>query len=418
MGLEHPRAVCDDPPVERIEADLVLVGGGGAAMCVLQQLALARMSTPTGRRKAQRSRLRVVVVDPVDRLATTPDDRTWSFWSRRRRGVSEHPFADRSWPSLLVAGPDLVVDVELGPTHEYHMVRSSTFYALVRDLVHGRTSGLSVRHVPATVDAVLEEASGVTVHAGGARVRAPWALTSAPLPGETAPRPRTALWQHFHGAVVRTQQLTFDPHQAVLMDLRVPQPRQGVGFGYLLPVSSREALVEYTVLAPGRADPSRLQAGLDDYLAAVGATDASVVREEQGSIPMTDAKHRRRTRGGGRVFRIGTVGGATRPSTGYTFAAMQRQATGVAQAVVDRTTPVPPRAYPRRHLMADSLLLRGLASGDIDGTRFFPLLFDRNPPARVLDFLDGLTTPAQDLALVASVPPLPMLRAAVSAGHV
>ncbi len=404
--------------MERIEADLVLVGGGGAATCVLQQLALARMSPRKGRWQAQRSRLRIVVVDPVDRLVTTPDDRTWSFWSRRDRGVRKHPFADRTWPSLMVAGPERVVDVELGPTHDYHMVRSSTFYALVGDLVRDPAAGLSVRHVPATAGAVLEESSGVTVHAGGARVHAPWVLTSAPLPGETPPRPRTALWQHFHGAVVRTERRTFDPDQAVLMDLRVPQPRQGVGFGYLLPVSSREALVEYTVLAPGRADPSRLQAGLDAYLAAVGAAGATVVRDEHGSIPMTDAKHRRRIRFGGRVFRIGTVGGATRPSTGYTFAAMQRQAAGVAEALLDRTTPVPPRAYPRRHLMADSLLLRGLASGEIDGTRFFPLLFERNPPARVLDFLDGLTTPAQDLALVASVPPLPMLRAAVSAGRV
>lgn len=409
--------VCDDRPVERIEADLVLVGGGGAAMCVLQQLALARMA-PAGRRQAQRSRLRVVVVDPVDRLATTPDDRTWSFWTRRRRGERDHPYADRTWPSLLVAGPERVVDVELGPTHGYHMVRSSTFYALVGDLVRDRRSGLSVRHVAASTDTVLEEGAGVTVRAGGTTVRAPWALSSAPLPGETLPRPRTALWQHFHGAVVRTERRTFDPDQAVLMDLRVPQPRQGVGFGYLLPVSDREALVEYTVLAPGPADAGRLRAGLDDYLAAVGAAGATEVRSEQGSIPMTDARHRRRNRVGGRVFRIGTVGGATRPSTGYTFAAMQRQAAGIAEALLHRTVPVPPRPYPRRHLMADSLLLRGLASGEIDGTRFFPLLFERNPPARVLDFLDGLSTPVQDLALVASVPPLPMLRSVFSAGRV
>jgi len=36
-------------------------------------------------------------------------------------------------------------------------------------------------------------------------------------------------------------------------------------------------------------------------------------------------------RGGPRTVRIGTAGGATRPSTGYTFSAMQRQAADIAR---------------------------------------------------------------------------------------
>jgi lycopene beta-cyclase len=396
----------------RSGADLVLVGGGGAAVGVLHRLALSRRERPGG------PPLRVVVVDPLDRLATLPDDRTWSFWQRRGTGDDLFAFADRTWDRLLVAGPDRVVEVDLAPTHRYRTLRSSTYYRAVRDLVADPAARIELVHVPAPVERVEQRGAQVRVVAGDHELTTSWVLTSAPLPGDTPPRPRTALWQHFRGVVVQVAPGEVDEETAVLMDLRAPQPPRGTGFGYLLPMGDGTALAEYTVLAPGAADDERLRSGLAAYLDAVGLAGAPVLRPEEGSIPMTDARHRTRDRGRDRVVRIGTVGGATRPSTGYTFTAMQRQAAAVAAALRGGRDPVPPPAYPSRHLRADALLLRGLLSGDIDGSRFFPLLFDRNPVARVLDFLDGLTTPAQDLALIASVPPGPMLLAGIRRGGV
>lgn len=398
--------------MERSRADLVLVGGGGAAVCVLHRLALSRREHAAGTPP-----LRVVVVDPLDRLATLPDDRTWSFWERRAAGDDLFPFADGTWDALLVAGPDRVVEVDLHPTHRYRTLRSSTYYRAVGDLVADPAAGLEVVHIAAPVERVEQRGDRVRVGAGGQEVTAPWALTSAPIPGDTSPQPRTALSQHFHGVMVRLAPGDVDPDRAVLMDLRVPQPPRGTGFGYLLPMDDGTALVEYTELVPGAAVPERLRAGLDAYLEAIGLDDGDQLRPERGSIPMTGARHRTRDRGRDRVVRIGTVGGATRPATGYAFAAMQRQGAAVAAALRRGRDPVPPAAYPGRHLRADALLLRGLLSGEIDGSRFFPLLFERNPVARVLDFLDGLTSPSQDLALVASVPPGPMLRAAVRRGR-
>ena len=393
--------------MEPTDADLVLVGGGGAAVSVLHRLALAG-------RAGRLPPTRVVVVDPLDRLATTPDDRTWSFWERVGAGTDVFAFVDRTWTSLRVAGPDRVVDVDLAPTHRYRTLRSSTYYAVVRDLVADPASGVELVHVAAPVRSVVQEGEVVRVDADGAGMRAPWVLTSARLPGETPPVARTALWQHFLGAVVDTAGVDVDHDRAVLMDLRVPQPPRGTGFGYLLPMGDGTALAEYTVLAPGPADPGLMRSGLDAYLGALGLTRAPRLRPEEGSVPMTDARHRTRDGRRSRVVRLGTVGGATRPSTGYTFTAMQRQAVAVADAVAAGRDPVPPPAYPVRHRLVDAVLLRGLLSGDVDGTRFFPLLFERNPVPRVLDFLDGLTSAGEDLALMASVPPVPMLRAAVT----
>jgi lycopene beta-cyclase len=123
---------------------------------------------------------------------------------------------------------------------------------------------------------------------------------------------------------------------------------------------------------------------------------------------MTDAPFPRRV--GRRVLRLGAAGGATRPSTGYTFSAAQRQAAGVAAALRAGRDPVPPRAYPRRHAALDAVLLRALDRGGLDGARFFTDLLARQPTERVLRFLDGESSPAQELAVMAAAPRAPMLR--------
>jgi len=48
----------------------------------------------------------------------------------------------------------------------------------------------------------------------------------------------------------------------------------------------------------------------------------------------------------------------------------------------------------------------------VAGPDFFDRLFDRNPAERVLRFLDGATTPAEELAVMSSTRLLPMASAA------
>jgi lycopene beta-cyclase len=141
----------------------------------------------------------------------------------------------------------------------------------------------------------------------------------------------------------------------------------------------------------------------------LGLPPFEVLQVEQGAIPMTDAPFARRV--GQRVLRLGAAGGATRPSTGYTFTAAQRQAAAVADALAAGRDPAPPRAYPLRHLAMDAVLLRALDSGRLDGAAFFTDLFDRHPVERVLRFLDGASSPREELAVMATAPRAPMLRA-------
>ena len=193
------------------------------------------------------------------------------------------------------------------------------------------------------------------------------------------------------------------------MDFRTPQPPHGLSFGYVLPLSSREALVEYTEFGREPLADHAYQDALRHYTGSVlGLGAFEVCAVERGRIPMTDARHDRRA--GTSTFRIGTAGGAVRPSTGYAFAAIQRQTRAVAALVHSGRVPLPPAAYPRRSLAMDAVLLRGIDTGRLSGPEFFTRLFEKVPPERLLRFLDGRTKPYEEFRIGLHTPVVPMLR--------
>lgn len=369
-------------------ADVVVVGGGAAGLSLASRLAGGPLD--------------VVLVSPD--VPTAP--KTWCYWEPG--GGRWDPVVAARWDRARVYGPggeDLLLP--LAP-YTYKMVRSPDYERHATELL----AAGGVRRVAAAVDSVEDGPDHATVRGRDAAGRevtltTRWAYDSRPVP--PAGPGRVHLLQHFRGWFVETARPAFDPGVATFMDFRTPQPPGGVSFGYVLPTSPTRALVEYTEFTREVLSDAGYEAALRQYTGDVlGLPEFTVTDVEEGAIPLTDAPFPRRT--GRRVFRIGTAGGATRPSTGYTFAAVHRQVEHIAAALAAGRDPVPPAAYGRRHLWMDQVLLRGLDEGRIDGAAFFLRLFDRQPTTRVLRFLDGATTPREDLAVMTAAPMGPMIR--------
>lgn len=373
--------------------DAVVVGGGAAGLC------LAHWLTRTG--------TEVTLVEAPEG-PLRPAERTWCYWEAGAGEFEEAVVA--SWRRLRVRGPEGEV-VESAPVPlRYRMVRSGSFERLVHSRLAAsptarvlRATAHEVRDAPYGAEVRCTTAGGRPLVLRGRRV-----FDSRPV--RDTPPHRTLLQQHFRGWFVHTAAPCFDPAVADLMDFRVPQPGHGLAFGYVLPLAPDRALVEYTEFSRAPLTTTAYEAALRQYTGGVLRLGRFTVESaEQGVIPMTDARFPRRTARS--VFRIGAAGGATRPATGYTFAAVQRQSRAIATSL-HRGRPDVPRPHGRRALAMDAVLLRALDTGRVDGPRFFTDLFRRVPMERLLRFLDGGSTPWEEFGIGLRTPVGPMLRTA------
>lgn len=375
--------------VDMADYDVVIIGAGAAGLTLAD-----RMGEVNQRRE---SPLRVALVEPP-RGPHTPPPRTWCFWEPDG-GPWDRLLAAR-WEDLSVVGPDGAEYRSSAAPYVYKMLRSADVQAHVRATAdeHVEQRELYVQRVADGTDHATLTALGPD--GGRVDLTARWVFDSRPP--SPVPAGRTHLLQHFRGWFVRTAEDSFDPAAAVLMDLRPPQPRHGVAFGYVLPLSTREALVEYTEFGRTALTTPEYDLALKDYCDRAGLPEVEVTATEQGRIPMTDARFA--TRAGRRLFRVGTAGGATRPSTGYTFSGVGRQAAAIAEALVHDRVPVPPVPHRPRHLAMDAVMLRALDSGRVSGADFFTRLFSANRFGDVLAFLDGESGLARELAMGCSTP--------------
>lgn len=347
----------------------------------------------------------------VDRRERFENDRTWCYWD-----VEPSPFDDlasRWWQRWLVADASGVVESQSGRYH-YRCLRSIDFYQRVLDRIAAAPNVDLVLGTP--VLNRREEDRRVVVETPDGAIAGSWVFDSAcGEPAAAAGRGDVALLQHFLGRLVRARRDAFDPDRPMLMDFRVSQA-DGPHFVYLLPFSTREALVEDTYLFPCAFAPSRHRSGIAGYLherhgLAVG--DYEVIEEECGRIPMTTTVYP--TRQGRRVFPIGLAGGAARPSSGYAFVRIQRQTQRLADLVASGRLDDEPEPLSRpKHRFLDAVFLRVLRDRPVEAPALFRRLFARAAPDAVVRFLTEASSIADDMSVIAALPKWPFVATALT----
>ena len=387
-------------PSDRLDADIVIAGAGAAGLSCAVQL---------GRTGVTRQ-LRVLLLDPREAYGR---DRTWCFWD-----VVPHPFPDavsHTWPTWRVATPAGTVE-RSWPGLAYRHLPADAFYEAALASI-GADPAVELR-LGTRVGTIEDVPGGVLVRTESGPVRARLALDGRPR----RPRPEPAagrdgrharLLQHFHGEVVRTAGDAFDPGIATVMDFRVPQ-ETGIHFVYVLPFDRRTALVEDTYFAGTPRPVEDYAAEIRSYLETRhGTSRFEVLHAETGAIPM-DARPPS-PRSGARIWNIGVRGGAARPSTGYAFLAIQRQAARIAERLAawaeapTRPPPGPPRVYSRRAAFLDRVFVSHLLRRPETAPDLFLRLFARVRPDALARFLFDGGSPLDDLRVMAALPALPLV---------
>lgn len=338
----------------------------------------------------------------IDREPKERNDRTWCFWEKGP-GFYES-IVYRQWPSAWVHGEGFSRQLDLSP-YTYKMIRGKDFYDYNLRILKGQSNFTLLYEEVTCVD----PGGWITTVSGG-RYEAPDIFNSIPQPPPSPSGKRIWMHQHFKGWVIRCEEDVFDPGTATLMDFRVAQD-QGTAFVYVMPFDRRTALVEYTLFSADLLMDEQYEAGLRDYIQTHITQGAyTILESEFGIIPMTNYRF---PPGQGSVVNIGTQGGQTKGSSGYTFQFIQKQ----SRHLVDQlTTKGKIRRYgqsPARFRFYDSVLLDVLQYERMPGDQVFTRLFQRNNPSDVLKFLDNESTISTEASVILSLPVGPFLKAAL-----
>jgi len=367
--------------------DYIIAGAGCAGLSLLTHFIVS----------GKFSDKKILLIDqaPKDR-----NDRTWCFWETRP-GLFE-PIVYKQWNEVWFHANDFSRLLEIAP-YKYKMVRGIDFYRYCFELI-GKQTNIDVLYE--RVEQIDENETSVI--AGGKKYTASYIFNSILFQPPLLKQHEFYLRQHFKGWLIETEQPVFNPAQATLMDFRVSQ-QHGTTFVYVLPLSANSAVVEYTLFTKDILNNEQYDVGLRNYISRF--TDNYQIKEvETGVIPMTNYRFTARKNN---VINIGSAGGQTKASSGYTFYFIQQHSRAISDAIIKTGKPFVPPVHSNKFRYYDSVLLNVLATGKVQGSKVFSDLFRGNIPRGVLEFLNNESTLGTDLKIISSLPFRPFLLAGI-----
>lgn len=339
----------------------------------------------------------------IDNKEKNTNDRTWCFWEKESGLFEEIVY--RKWNHVWFHSENFSRLLDLSP-YEYKMVRSIDFYNYCFNIIR-QQENFEIHYT--LVESVHSNYEGNWVLAGGKKITATYIFNSIVFQKPALKKKEYWLLQHFKGWVIESRENLFQPAHATLMDFRMEQ-KHGTTFIYIMPFSENTALIEYTVFSPTILQHEQYDEGLKNYINRFLKTrNYSILQEESGIIPMTNHRF---TSHSENLINIGTAGGQTKPSTGYTFRFIQKHSELIASQLMKTGNP-PPAPVKNRFNFYDSVFLDILYNNRVPGTKIFTALFKNNTPRHVLRFLDNESRFSEELKIISSLPAAPFLRAAL-----
>ncbi len=375
------------------EYDFVIIGAGAAGLMIADGM---------GKDPAFRDKT-ILLLDKDDK---TVNDRTWCFWEKGQ-GAFEH-IVHKKWDKIYFAGRDNKKTFPITP-YSYKMVRGIDFYQhyLKRISLYP-----NVTFRQEAVNNILDQQNvGVKVSTDKNTYLAKQVFDSQLSFIKFKDQPKyPILQQHFVGWFIQTKKPVFNPSQATFMDFSVAQ-KGNTRFMYVLPFSETYVLVEYTLfsgsLLPKEEYETAIAAYMDTHFEGV---EFEIVEKEQGSIPMTCIDFT--LQNSWNVYHIGTAGGWSKPSTGYTF----RNTAIKSEALIKHLKEKRPLASfqkRNRFWMYDVLLLNILYRNNALGRSIFESLFTKRKPQLIFKFLDEETRWYEDVYIMMALNPIPFVKSLI-----
>ncbi|MFM2439034.1 MAG: hypothetical protein RLZ16_30 [Bacteroidota bacterium] len=389
--------------------DFIIAGAGCAGLSLLFHL----LQSTTLRDK------RILVIDKNFKKS---NDRTWCYWEENP-GTFEH-LVCKKWDTITIHNGGLNKTLLTTP-FTYKMVQGIDYYQYIINLAKQH---LNITWQEGLVTKITNTGGLGVVHLEGGASQSATAVFSSIVPIQfqvnfsdvndklNAAITNTStpfLWQHFKGILVEFDAPVFNENEARLMDFNVPQ-KDATAFMYILPLSDKKALVEYTLFSEVILPKAEYDNALSAYLANFIKTNHpnaqyTIVHEEVGAIPMT---HHVFEHWKSPVYSIGTLSGAVKASTGYAFQFIQAQSKQIVSQLEMGLLPNT-EMHDSRHRFYDAVLLYILKHKKMEGKEIFSRIFKKNKAATIFKFLSNTSNFMDDFNVMRSLPTRIFLPAAI-----
>ena len=210
---------------------------------------------------------------------------------------------------------------------------------------------------------------------------------------------KSNLWQHFSGFEIETDKDLFDDKIFNLMDFDCDQ-KNSVHFFYTLPFSKKKALIETTWLSDLNNNSLQdYENQLKDYIENhLNIKKYKINFTETGAIPLFDLRNEQKIN----QINIGTAGGMTRLSTGYTFLNIQEHSKYITKNI-ENIKNHKKFTITKKYKYLDNIFLKVLKKNPEKMSQIFFKMF-LSSPSTVINFLSNKSNFFEDIAIISKMP--------------
>ena len=350
------------------EFNYVIIGGGCAGLSLAYELEI------NGELKDKT----LAIIEPRSEYKR---DKTWSFWK-----VFDHNFDDcviKSWSNFTINTSESSNEL-INKNFPYQSIDSGKFYN--------------------KINSKLSTNSNISFFKNLSEINSENSLIFNSVFEKELDK--SGLWQHFQGVEIETSKNIFDEEIINLMDFNCDQ-RNGVHFFYTLPFSKNKALIETTWLSDlENQNLMDYDLQLEDYIKNnLGIKSYKISFTEKGAIPLFYPPHENNNK----TINIGSAGGMTRLSTGYTFLNIQEHSKYIVKNI-DKIEKIKIFSLGKKYQFLDKVFLRVLEEHPEKMPSIFFDMF-KSSSNTVIKFLSNKSNILEDINIISKMPKLIFLKA-------
>ena len=353
------------------EFDYIIIGGGCAGLSLAYELEI-------------NDKLKDKTLAIIEPRTEYKRDKTWSFWK-----VVSHNFDDcvmKSWKNFTINIPKKTNHLEC-LNYPYQSIDSGLFYEKINNR--------------------LKENKNISLFKDISEINSKNSFIFNSVP--SIKKDHLNLWQHFCGVEIETQNNFFDDEIFNLMDFDCDQ-RESVHFFYTLPYSKTKALVETTWLSKMNDNSQKdYDNQIKDYVENhLNLKNYKITYKEEGAIPLFYPTYEETKN----KINIGTAGGMTRLSTGYTFLNIQEHSKYICKNI-ENISKIRKFEISKKYQFLDDIFLRVLNENPKMMPDIFFKMF-KGSPKTVIKFLSNKSNFFEDLKIILKMPKWTFIKALFS----